>query len=164
LAKNEDVFQSETVAEVLEKKPSKIVYTIGENQKVFDAINKMEANNIGALLVSNENKNLIGIISERDYLTKVALKGRRSNRLIVKEIMSDNITTVPMNVTVRECLNIMTEKRFRHLPVVDSQNYIKGVVSIGDLVKSVIEQQDQTIYFQKRYISDLYTFDGFLMK
>jgi len=158
------VFKPETAMEILQKKPSSTVYTIKENQTVLDAIAKMEEVNVGALLVLNEHHKLSGIVTERDYLTKVVLRGHKSVHLPVKEIMAKNVVTVLPNVTVKECLNIMTNKRFRHLPVVTSDNHVKGVVSIGDLVKSIIEQQDQTIYFQKRFISDLYTYDGIPVK
>jgi len=160
LPKEIHMFREETAMDILERKPNQNIYTIGENQTVLEAIKKMEEKNLGALLVVDDNSKLSGIISERDYLKKVVLKGFRSSDLAVKEIMAKDITTISPTLPVRECMNLMTNKRFRHLPVVDVHNQVKGVVSIGDLVKSIIEQQDHTIQFQNKYISGLYSYEN----
>ena len=115
----------------------------------------MAEKNVGALLVL-ENERLVGIISERDYSRKVMLRGKRSRETFVREIMSSELTTAHPRETVEDCLRFMTEKRIRHLPVVADGGSIRGVISIGDLVKEVISSQSATLDQLRDYISGGY--------
>jgi len=126
------------------------VWSIGPQAPVLEAIRLMADKHIGALLVVQDGE-LVGIVSERDYARKVILKGHSSAELPVSEIMSSPVTTVSPDETVHRCMEIITEKRIRHLPVVE-RNMLVGMVSIGDLVKAVIEEQQQTIDHLERYI------------
>jgi len=152
------VFKDETAESILQKKAIKEVYTIKQNHTVLDAIRKMEEKHLGALLVVDDVRKVVGMFTERDYMTKVILKGLKSPTLPVKDVMSTNVVGVSPHTKARECMQLMTNKRFRHLPVV-SNNQIMGVVSIGDLVKSIIDQQDETIHFQQKFINGLYTYE-----
>jgi len=145
--------------EIFQKKPSKEIHTIKEGQTVFDAIKKMEEKKLGALVVLDDSSKMSGIISERDYLTKVMLKGHRSSDLHVKDIMAKQVISVSPSTPVRECMKIMTNQRCRHLPLVGYNDDLLGFVSIGDCVKSMLEQQSQTIHYQHEYISGLYSFN-----
>ena len=127
------------------------VWCISPEAMVFDAIQLMADKNIGALLVTQNNK-LIGIMSERDYTRKVALKGKSSKQTPVKEILSNQIIHVTPAHTVEDCLRLMTDHRIRHLPVIEADK-ILGVVSIGDLVNWVISAQTSTIHQLETYIS-----------
>ena len=130
------------------------VYDIGPDNTVYEAIEKMADKDIGALLVM-ERDQLKGIITERDYRNKVILKGRRSNTTAVKEIMSSNLYTVEPTDTVDTCMALMTDRKFRHLPVLEDGNVV-GVISIGDLVKAVITKQKVEIHNLRDYISGSY--------
>lgn len=127
------------------------VWSIPPDAMVFDAIQMMADKNIGALLVTEQGK-LVGIISERDYTRKVALKGKSSKKTRVKEILSNQIVQVTPAHTVEECLRLMTDHRIRHLPVLDGAKII-GVVSIGDLVNWIISAQTSTIHQLETYIT-----------
>nr|PZN69029.1 MAG: histidine kinase [Pseudomonadota bacterium] len=126
------------------------VYSIAPDASVLDAIRLMAERHIGALLVIEDGQ-LVGIISERDYARKVVLKGRSSTSTTVREIMSSPVVTAEPHQTVDDAMRLMTERRIRHLPVVRN-GAVAGVVSIGDLVKSVIEDQRHTIEDLKSYI------------
>lgn len=130
------------------------VYDIGPDNTVYEAIEKMADKDIGALLVM-ERDQLKGIITERDYRNKVILKGRRSNTTAVKEIMTSNLYTVEPTDTVDTCMALMTDRKFRHLPVLEDGNVV-GVISIGDLVKAVITKQKVEIHNLRDYISGSY--------
>jgi CBS domain-containing protein len=130
------------------KKPA--LYTIGPDAPVLEAVRAMAAHGVGALLVMS-GTTLRGIVSERDYARKVVLHGRASADTPVAQIMSSPVLTVPPEATVQHCMVLMTERRIRHLPVVEDGRVI-GVVSIGDLVKSVIEDQQRTIEQLETYI------------
>lgn len=127
------------------------VLAIGPDDTVFDAIKKMADRNVGSLVVL-DGKHLIGIITERHYARNVFLKGRSSPKTIVKEIMSTRVVCVRPEQSVEECMAVMTEKAVRHLPVLENKQVI-GVISIGDLVKSVIDDQKFTIEQLEHYIS-----------
>jgi CBS domain-containing protein len=142
------------VKELLAKKGHH-VYKIGPKQSVFEAIKIMTEKNIGALLVMDGDV-LMGVISERDYLNKVIVKGRASKDTHVNEIMSGNVISVSGHDNIEKCMSIMTEYKFRHLPVVDEDNHVEGVLSIGDLVKSIIDQQKNEINNLKQYIQSGY--------
>jgi CBS domain-containing protein len=138
------------VKHLLEGK-GKQVWSIAPDKPVLDAIRIMADRTIGALLVM-QGAQLVGIVSERDYARKVILMGRSSSATPVREIMSAPVTTVAPGDTVNRCMQLMTDKRMRHLPVVE-QDRVVGVLSIGDLVKAVIEDQAQELEHMQRYIS-----------
>lgn len=129
----------------------KEVWSIGPEAPVLDAIQLMADKHIGALPVMR-GAELLGIVSERDYARKVILKGRSSADTPVRDIMSTPVRTVSPEEAVHRCMEIMTEQRIRHLPIVDKQKVV-GMISIGDLVKAVIEEQQQTIDQLERYIA-----------
>ncbi len=139
-----------TVSGILAQKGS-TVWSIAPTAMVFDAIALMAEKNIGALPVV-ENDKLIGIISERDYTRKVILKGKSSKETRVEEIMTRELVTANLSDTVVGCMHAMTEKRVRHLPVVEGAKMI-GVLSIGDVVKWFISAQAATIDNLEQYIS-----------
>lgn len=129
----------------------KSVWTIGAEAPVLEAIQLMADKHIGALPVLR-GEELIGIVSERDYARKVILLGRSSSDTPVWQIMTAEVVTVSPDEAVHRCMEIMTERRIRHLPVIDKDKLI-GIISIGDLVKAVIEEQQQTITQLERYIA-----------
>lgn len=139
-----------TIREILTHKGG-TTYTVSPDTTVFEAIHMMADKNVGALLVTRDNK-LAGIITERDYTRKVALKGRSSKGTRVNEILSGQVVSVTPDHTVDQCLRLMTEHRVRHLPVLEGQQ-ILGVVSIGDLVNWVISAQNSTIHQLETYIT-----------
>ena len=145
---------SGTIDSILNQKSGE-VWSVSPDATVYDAIAMMAEKNVGALLVV-ENERLAGILSERDYTRKVMLRGKRSRETLVREIMSTELTTVEPKEGVDDCLRFMTEKRVRHLPVVQNGE-IRGVISIGDLVKHVISVQSATLDQLERYISGGYT-------
>ena len=140
-----------TVADVLKSKAHQAVHTITPGALVFDALKLMADKNIGALLVM-EGERIAGIITERDYARKIVLMSRSSKETPVREIMTSAVIFVRPGQTTEECMVLMTENRLRHLPVVDG-NRLLGLVSIGDLVKSIISEQKFTIEQLQNYIS-----------
>ncbi len=130
------------------------IWSVSPDATVYDAIAMMAEKNVGALLVMVEEE-LVGIVSERDYSRKVMLKGKTSRNSYVREIMTTELTTAHPRETVEECLRFMTDKRIRHLPVV-ADGRLRGVISIGDLVKQVISAQSATLDQLKDYISGGY--------
>ena len=141
---------SGTINEILEHKGT-AVWTILPDATVFEAIQLMSDKNVGALLVTDRG-HLIGIISERDYTRKVALKGKSSKELKVREIIPDRVLNVTPQHTIEDCMRTMTEQRVRHLPVLEGQE-IAGIISIGDLVNWIITAQSTTIRQLETYIS-----------
>src|SRR5690242_16250917 len=141
---------SGTINEILDHKGGS-VWTISPDATVFEAIQMMSEKNVGALLVT-EHEKLVGIISERDYTRKVALKGKTSKELKVREILTERPRHVSPNDSIEDCMRLMTEHRVRHLPVLESDQ-IRGVVSIGDLVNWIISAQTTTIRQLETYIS-----------
>lgn len=140
----------ETVNQLLKLKGGQI-FSVAPTDSVLRAIEIMATRHVGALLVMNQDS-LLGIISERDYARKVILKNRSSHDTPVGDIMTKNPVTVGPDATVHHCMEMMTEGRFRHLPVVDKGKVV-GMLSIGDLVKAVIEDQSQKIEQLERYIA-----------
>jgi CBS domain-containing protein len=140
----------QTVDQLLHVKGSQI-FSVLPTDSVLHAIEIMATRNVGALLVMSQGA-LLGVISERDYARKVILRNRLSSDTRVAEIMAASPTTVSPRDTVRHCMELMTEGRFRHLPVVDSGQVV-GMLSIGDLVKAVIEEQQDQIAQLERYIA-----------
>lgn len=141
------------VKEILNQK-GRDIYSVKPDETVYNAIAKMAKYNIGALLVM-ENGNLAGIISERDYRNKVILEGRTSKTTSVKEIMTDEVIRVNSADTINLCMQLMTDKKIRHLPVVDDEKVV-GVISIGDVVKTVIAKQKVEINSLRDYIGGGY--------
>ncbi len=139
-----------TISEVLNHKGGQ-VWSISPNETVFDAIELMAEKNIGALLVIESNR-LVGILTERDYTRKVALKGKSSKQTAVREILTGNPVHVTPDHTIEDCMRLMTEHRVRHLPILETDR-ILGVVSIGDLVNWIITAQSSTIHQLQTYIS-----------
>lgn len=130
------------------------VHAIPPDVTVFEALEKMAAYDVGALVVMDET-HLVGVISERDYARKVILRDRSSREMRVREIMSTPAVTVTPTTTIDECMHRMTERRCRHLPVVQDGTVV-GVVSIGDLVNWIITAQDLTIHQLENYIYGRY--------
>jgi CBS domain-containing protein len=127
------------------------VVSIAPDASVLDAIRLMSDKGIGALLVMNGNS-IAGIVTERDYARKVILKGRASDATRVSEIMTGEVVTTTSTESVEKCMNTVTDKRIRHLPVVDGGK-VCGIISIGDLVKAIISDQQQAIEQLEQYIS-----------
>jgi CBS domain-containing protein len=139
-----------TAARALLEHKGRDLWTISPDATVFEAIQMMSDRNVGALPVMDGAK-LVGIISERDYMSKVMLKGRSSKETPVHDIMTREVATVTPDQSVSECMSIITENRVRHLPVVDGDQLL-GIVSIGDLVRWIIATQRTTIEQLEKYI------------
>lgn len=139
-----------SVRQVLQAKTPEI-HTVGPDAPVLDAIRKMAEHGIGALLVM-EGGELVGMVSERDYARKIVLQGRSSRDTPVRAVMSEQVVTVAPFDTVDACMRVVTDRRVRHLPVVQDGQVV-GVVSIGDLVKAVIEDQQVELDQLQRYIA-----------
>ena len=142
--------QMVTIQQLLDKKGHEVL-SIGPNDSVFDAIKMMADFNVGSLIVLEDEK-LIGIITERHYARNVILKGKTSPKTPVREIMSTFIVCTRPEESVEECMAVMTNKAVRHLPVLDEEKVI-GIVSIGDLVKSIISDQKFVIEQLEQYIT-----------
>ena len=140
----------EFVSQFLEKKGHD-VWWVAPETTVFDALQLMANKKVGALLVLEEDS-LVGVFSERDYARKVILKGKSSKDTPVRDIMSTKIVCVAPNQSTEECMSLMTEKRVRHLPVMDGENLI-GIISIGDVVKAVIADREDVIEQLEHYIT-----------
>ena len=138
-----------TIRQLLAHKGSR-VETIRPERTVFEALEKMAQANIGALVVTEEDE-LVGILSERDYARKVILQGRASRDTPVREIMSSPVITIDPAASVEDCMEIMTERKLRHLPVVE-EGLMVGIVSIGDVVKTLISEKDYMIEQLQNYI------------
>jgi len=138
-----------TVAQLLGQKP-RAIYSVTADAPVLEAIRLMAEHSVGALLVMHGAK-LEGIVSERDYARKVILKGRSSSDTPVRLIMTADVITVGPDSSAQQCMQIMTDRRVRHLPVVDDGRVL-GMLSIGDLVRAVLAEQAQTIEQLENYI------------
>jgi len=128
------------------------IFSVPSGASVYSAIDMMADKHVGALLVVDDGS-LVGVVSERDYARKVILKGKSSKDTFVREIMTSSPITINCNTSVEEALQLMTENRFRHLPVLNADGRIAGVLSIGDLVKWIITSQDETIAHLEHYIA-----------
>lgn len=140
-----------TVAQVIQDKIGREIYTISPSATVLEAITLMANKGIGAVVVTQDTK-VVGILSERDYTRKIALMQRTSDHTTVAEIMTSRVISVTRGHTVEECLNLMTDGHLRHLPVIEVETLV-GFVSIGDLVKATMEDQRKLIEQLRQYIS-----------
>lgn len=138
-----------TVHQLLETKGSAVV-SVAPDTNVFDALKVMAEREIGAVIVIEDGR-LVGIMSERDYARKIVLRGRSSLDTRVREIMTERIVCARPQHTVSDCMTMMTNKRVRHLPVLDGERLV-GILSIGDLVKETISEQEQIIRQLETYI------------
>ena len=127
------------------------IWSIEQDASVFEAIELMAKKEVGALLVTKSG-NPVGMISERDYARQVILKGLSSKETLIRDIMATRVIYAHLDATVEECMALMTENHIRHLPVIDEE-YLLGMISIGDLVKALIAEQQITIEQLERYIS-----------
>ena len=140
----------ESIKQLLKNKGSK-VWHVTPDTNVFDALKIMADKNIGAMPVL-ESEKIVGIFSERDYARKVILEGKASKNTAVKEIMSTKVLYVGPDQSIEECMALMTDKRIRHLPVLEGGELL-GIISIGDVVKAIISEQEITIHWLEKYIS-----------
>ena len=138
-----------SVADLLHDKGSE-VWAVAPDQTVLDALRLMAEKEVGALLVTSGDQ-VVGIVSERDYARKIVLRGKSSETTPVRDVISGEVTAVSPRQSIEECMAVMTAKRIRHLPVMESGKLV-GIVSIGDLVKAVIEEQEFTIRQLEHYI------------
>jgi len=139
-----------TVGQILRKKGHDI-WSIGPDTTVYEALQMMADKNVGALVVL-ENGELVGIFSERDYARKIVLQGKTSRQTAVREIMTSRVNCVHPEQTTDECMALMTAKHIRHLPVLDEDDRLVGVISIGDVVKAIISDQEFVIEQLENYI------------
>lgn len=140
-----------SVKHILQNK-STAIYSVSPSTSVLEALQVMMDKNISALLVM-EDEVLKGIFTERDYARKIILQGKSSKETVISDVMTVHLETVFFNSTIDHCMQIMTNKHIRHLPIVEEDGKVKGMISIGDLVKFVIEDQKQTIEQLQSYIS-----------
>lgn len=139
-----------TVRQLLQGKGG-ATYTVSPDISVFEALEQMAAHNIGSVLVT-DSTGLVGIFSERDYARKIVLMGRVSRDTLVREVMSSDLVTVGPEATVADCMGLMTQYRVRHLPVLENRALV-GIISIGDVVKAIMTQQELMISEMESYIS-----------
>jgi signal-transduction protein with cAMP-binding, CBS, and nucleotidyltransferase domain len=140
-----------TVKDLLDDKGYKL-FSLAPHDTVYDAIKAMAERSVGALVVLDGTKKLAGILSERDYARKVILQGRRSQDTPVSDIMTTKVICVNRERTIDECMALMTERRIRHLPVIE-ENEVIGIISIGDVVRAVIQEKQFLIEQLERYIT-----------
>jgi len=143
-----------TARDILKAKGYSDIYSVGPEDSVFSALQLMMEKNIGAVMVT-ENGKLVGVLSERDYARKVILAGKSSKETKVKEIMTSKVHGVKANATVEECLAIITANFIRHLPVFDGDKLV-GLISVGNVVKSIISEQEVLIKHLQDYITGTY--------
>jgi CBS domain-containing protein len=142
----------DTVRDILQIKGCQ-VYTVSPDSYVYEALEALEDQNLGALIVVEQDGKLDGIFTERDYARKVILKGRSSKETMVRDIMTDDPIYVSPDTKIEECMQLMTNKYIRHLPVLNNNNELVGMISIGDLVKYIINQKDFIIQNLEFYIT-----------
>ncbi|NND71196.1 MAG: CBS domain-containing protein [Rhodothermales bacterium] len=143
-----------TISEILRDKGNWVL-TIGPDATVFDAISEMESKRVGAIVVLDDSGNMKGIFTERDYLRRIVLRGRTSKTTKMSEVMTEKVFCVTPSYTVGECMATMTDKKLRHLPVVDEGNLV-GIISIGDCVKKISQEAQAQVKFLTDYVTGRY--------
>src|SRR5688572_10944639 len=141
----------DTVRDILQIK-GHVVYTVSPDSSVYEALETLESKNLGALVVLEMNGKLDGIFTERDYARKIILKGRSSKENLVRDIMTESPVFVTPDTKIDDCMQLMTNKFIRHLPVLENKELV-GIISIGDLVKYIIDQKDFIIQNLEHYIT-----------
>ena len=136
----------------LELNKNRQIWTISKDQNVMQALVLMSEKNIGAIIIVDNNDFPVGIFSERDYARKVILKGKNSKDTLLEEVMTKELITVTRNYKIEQCMEIMTEKRIRHLPVLENKKII-GMISIGDVLKIMIKEQKELIDHLQKFIT-----------
>lgn len=154
------VYQDMSLGDILREKEMREVLWISETATIFEAIEMMNANRVGALVVKNSEGKVAGIITERDYMTKVALRGRSSRESPVRQIMTTDVKFGRANHSCRDTLKLMTEHRFRHLPVLNDSHELVGLISIGDLVKTILTDLAETAMNYRDYIVGNYRYSA----
>ncbi|WP_205748223.1 CBS domain-containing protein [Dyadobacter bucti] len=139
------------VQNVIGNKPVNAIWSVTQDNTVFEALELMAAKNIGAVLVLEDNE-LIGIFSERDYARKVILLGRASRDTLIRDVMTSRVITVETDTKIEECMQIMSDKHIRHLPV-NQDDKLVGIISINDIVSAIIREQKEHISTLESYIS-----------
>lgn len=140
-----------TVNQLLANKPANHIWTLTPDHVVMDALELMNAKNIGAVMIMN-NADLIGIFSERDYARRGILQGRKAKTTILSDVMTPNVITVSPTSTIEDCMNLMSSKHIRHLPVRDNGKVV-GILSISDIVTAIIKEQENRIQSLEQYIT-----------
>jgi CBS domain-containing protein len=141
-----------TVKKLLQDKPTQAIWSVLPDATVYDTLLFMAEKNIGAVLVMKDER-LVGIFSERDYARKGIIHGRKAKTTPISEVMTPNVITVSTDMTIQNCMQIFSDKKFRHLPVMD-EGTVVGVLSIGDIVTSMIQEQRNHIQFLEQYIAN----------
>eukprot|EP01113_Clastostelium_recurvatum_P035524 TRINITY_DN4965_c0_g1_i7.p1 TRINITY_DN4965_c0_g1~~TRINITY_DN4965_c0_g1_i7.p1 ORF type:complete len:229 (+),score=74.08 TRINITY_DN4965_c0_g1_i7:95-781(+) len=147
-------FRDVTVDKILKEKEGRALISLTENDTVYSALQLMDKNGIGALIVKNESGGIAGMFSERDYLNKIVVHGLTSKNTPLRSVMTKEVHTADLNNTAGELMAMMTERRFRHVPVLGEDGSVKGLVSIGDLVKFVTGEQKTAITKLQDYIKE----------
>ena len=140
-----------SVQKLLEQKPNRSIWSVSPGHMVIDALTLMAEKNIGAVVVMEGDK-LVGIFSERDYARRGIIQGRKSKTTPVADVMTSNLYTVTPVMNIEDCMQLMSDKRIRHLPVMDGETLV-GVLSIGDIVTAIIRSQTEHIQFLEQYIT-----------
>lgn len=140
-----------TVQALLKNKRHQSILSVSPENTVIDALHLMAEKNIGAVLVMEGDK-LVGIFSERDYARKGIIHGRKAKSTTMAEVMTPNVFTVESNMNINDCMKLMSEKKFRHLPVMEEKKVV-GVLSIGDIVEAIFKEQSSHISYLESYIS-----------
>ncbi|WP_428080335.1 CBS domain-containing protein [Candidatus Pelagibacter sp.] len=141
-----------TVEDYLKINRNKQIWHMSKENNVREALILMSQKNIGAIIILENDNKPIGIFSERDYARKVILKGKKSQDTLLDEVMTKNLITVTKNYKINECMELMTEKKIRHLPILENEKVI-GIISIGDVLKIMISEQKDLIEHYKKFIS-----------
>lgn len=141
------------VRNILNEKKIKEIISVKPNTTVIETLEIMAKFNIGAVVVMNDENELVGIFSERDYARKGIVQGRKAKSTSMEEVMTPKVFTVGPDMTVRECMELMSERKFRHLPVKDENGNVIGVLSVGDIVTALIKEQRSHINFLESYIT-----------
>jgi CBS domain-containing protein len=153
------VFHDPTLADVIGEKKARAILRIGENSTIYDAIKLMDQNHVGALLVTGaDGKDITGIVTERDYLTKVALRGLNSRTTPVRAIMTANPIFGSGDQSASTALKLMTQRRFRHLPVLNEKRELLGLISIGDLVATVLNELTESVQYYRDFVEGKYRY------